>query len=146
MLLRKNYQITEAETTGKFLGSAAKRAPSFPFMIIIKCLGAARGLAIPPNQSLQLPHGRATLPAKELSQHGVHQHFHQLENWFSSKTIGRLMVQSAAASWCSRGPPPLICPWATQGLVVNGTGGEAFCFPLTGCVNTDLLLCQVSMS
>lgn len=59
----KKHQIAEAETIDKFLGSVAKQAPSFPFMIIIKCLDAARGLAIPQTNLCSSSPWEATLPA-----------------------------------------------------------------------------------
>lgn len=50
------------------------------------------------------------------------------------------MVPFAAAEWCSREPSLLLfAPGLAPGSKVNGAGREALCFPLTGCVNTDLL-------
>lgn len=53
------------------------------------------------------------------------------------------MVPFAAAEWCFREPSLLLsAPGLARGFRVNGAGREALCFPLTGCVNTDLLLYQ----
>lgn len=63
------------------------RGPFIPLYDYNKMFGCCHGSCHPPNQSQDLPQGRATLLREELSQHGAYQYFHQRENWFSSKAI-----------------------------------------------------------
>ena len=72
-------------------GECCKAGTVISFYDYNKMLGCSQGTCHPPNQSLQLP-AMGGHPSS-LAQHGAH----QLENWFSSKTIRRLMVQFAAA-------------------------------------------------
>lgn len=108
-----------------FLGSISKRAPPFLFLITIKCLGAAWGLAIPRTN----PRSCSTEghPSSQNFPSRAHQPFQQMENWSWRKP--RLMVPLAAAAWCSGEPSRHPLPQGWRGLTINGAGREAFISP-----------------
>lgn len=122
-----------------------QRAPhSFPFVIIIKWLGDARGLTISQTNPLELPQGKATREPEERSQHGA-------RDIFISDRTGLLLscITEINGSICSclmviwGALPPAIWPGLAREFVVNGASRDSVSFPLAGYARSALLLYQL---
>lgn len=110
------------------------RGPFIPLYDYNKMFGCCHGSCHPPNQSQELPQGRATLLREELSQHGAYQYFHQRENWFSSKAITEITWFHLQLLHGALGSPPsyrLPLGWP-QDLRLMGQVEKPFVSPRLG--------------
>lgn len=137
----KSHQTGEAETILQILGECSKERPFIPLYNYNKMVGCRQRTYHLPNQSLELPQGKATGEPEELSQHDI----------FISDRTGLLLscITEINGSICSclmgiwGALPPAIWPGLACEFVVNGASRDAVSFPLAGCALSTPLLYQL---